>query len=190
MLAASRWILWAVLACPLTIQTWRYLVETIYYGEYLHWTGEQSARLLIVTLAITPARRLFPNVRVLKWFATRRRDLGIATFLYASMHTLAYLFKKENFEVILSEAVEIGVLLGWLAFLVMLLLAATSNDYSVRGLGRRWKALHRCIYGAALLTFLHWILTAFDPLAGFIHLGVLIVLLALRAWPVSMQSRH
>lgn len=190
MLAASRWILWVVLSSPLAIQTWRYLVESIYYGEYLHWTGEQSARLLIVTLAITPARRLFPQVRVLKWFVARRRDLGIATFLYAAMHTLAYLVKKTNFEVILSEAIEIGMLSGWLAFLVMLLLAATSNDYSVRGLGRHWKTLHRYVYGAALLTFLHWILTAFDPTAGYIHLGVLIVLLALRTWPASTQIRH
>ncbi|MCY3885068.1 MAG: ferric reductase-like transmembrane domain-containing protein [Gammaproteobacteria bacterium] len=190
MLAASRWILWVVLACPLAIQTWRYLVEIIYYGEYLHWTGEQSARLLIVTLAITPARRLFPKIRALRWFVARRRDLGIATFLYAAMHTLAYLVKKSNFKVILSEASEIGVLLGWLAFVVILLLAATSNDYSVRRLGPHWKTLHRYVYGAALLTFLHWILTAFDPTAGFIHLGVLIVLLALRAWPASAQVRH
>ncbi len=179
----SRWLLWLLLAGLAAVQTWRYVAEAIYYGEYLHWTGEQSARLLIVTLAATPLRRIFPGARWTAWLVARRRDLGLATFLYAALHAVAYLARSADVRDILAEAVEIGMAVGWVALLVFLALAATSNDASVRRLGRRWKGLHRWIYAGALLTFLHWVATAFDPTAGYVHLGVLLVVLALRGWP-------
>ena len=184
----SRWLLWLLLAAPAGVQTWRYAAETIYYGEYLHWTGEQSARLLIVTLAVTPLRGFFPRARWTAWLAARRRDLGLATFLYAALHAGAYLVRKADAQAILLEAAEVGMLVGWLALLAFLALAATSNDAAVRRLGGRWKALHRSVYAGALLTFVHWIATAFDPTAGYVHFGVLAVLLALRALPARARS--
>ncbi len=189
MSAVSRTLLWLALAGPLALQTWRYLAETIYYGEYLHWTGVQSARLLIVTLAVATVRRLFPRARFPGWLVTRRRDLGIATFLYAASHTLIHLVRQADAGAILAEALEFGMAVGWLAFLLLVLLAATSNDWAVRGLGRRWKALHRSVYATAVLVFLHWIATAFDPVPGYAHLGALLVLLALRAWPARLSVR-
>ena len=66
------------------------------------------------------------------------------------------------------------------AMLIFTALAVTSNNTSVRKLGKRWKVLHRFVYAAAILTFLHWILLAFDPLQGYIHAGVLIVIQSLR----------
>ena len=185
----SRWLLWLVLAAPLAVQTWRYAAEPVYYGEYLHWTGEQSARLLILTLAVTPLRRFFPGARFTAWLVARRRDLGLATFLYAALHALAYLVRQADLSAILAEAAEIGMLVGWIAMLVFVALAATSNDAAVRRLGGRWKGLHRWIYAGALLTFLHWIATAFDPTAGYVHLGVVLVVLALRAWPLRAAGR-
>ncbi|MGH8167479.1 MAG: sulfite oxidase subunit YedZ, partial [Woeseiaceae bacterium] len=53
---------------------------------------------------------------------------------------------------------------------------------SVRRLKRKWKTLHRAVYFAAALTFAHWLLTAFDPRVGGIHLALLALLLAFRAW--------
>ena len=188
-MAVSRWLLWLLLAAPAAVQTWRYVAEAIYYGEYLHWTGEQSARLLIVTLAATPLRRIFPGVRWTAWLVAHRRDLGLLTFLYAVLHALAYLIRKADAMAILREAAELGMAVGWLALLVFLALAATSNDASVRRLGRRWKGLHRWIYAGALLTFLHWVATAFDPTVGYVHLGILLVVLALRAWPRRAAGR-
>ena len=185
----SRWLLWLLLGGLAAAQTWRYLAEAIYYGEYLHWSGEQSARLLIVTLAVTPLRRIFPGARWTAWLVARRRDLGLATFLYAALHAVAYLARSADLGDILAEAVEIGMAVGWVALVLFLALAATSNDASVRRLGRRWKGLHRWIYAAALLTFLHWVATAFDPTAGYVHLGVLLVVLALRAWPRRAVGR-
>lgn len=186
---ASRCLLWLVLAGPVAVQTVRYLAEAIYYGEYLHWTGVQATRLLILTLAVTPLRLLLPRTRWISWLVARRRDLGLATFLYAALHALAYLLRKADAGTILEEAMQSGMLVGWIGLLVLLALAATSNDYSVRALRGRWKVLHRGIYAAALLTFAHWILTAFDPGSGYLHLAVAVALLAVRAWPLRGGRR-
>ena len=136
---ASRCLLWLVLAGPVAVQTVRYLTEAIYYGEYLHWTGVQATRLLILTLAVTPLRLLLPRTRWILWLVARRRDLGLATFLYAALHALAYLLRKADAGTILEEAMQAGMLVGWIGLLLLLALAATSNDYSVRALRGRWK---------------------------------------------------
>ena len=64
--------------------------------------------------------------------------------------------------------------------MIFAVLAATSNKLSVRKLGARWKVLHRLVYAGAILTFLHRVMLAFDPVAGYIHAGVLLVLESLR----------
>lgn len=179
-LAIDRWILWLVLALPLVLMTWRYAAETVYYGEYLHWTGKQSARLLLLTLAVTPLLRLLPRFRIARWLLKRRRDLGLITFAYAFAHTAAYLVRKNDLGSIAAESLEAGLLTGWIAFLIFIALAATSNDASVRALGRAWRRLHTAVYVAAILTFMHWVLTAFDPTAGYLHFAVLAILLLLR----------
>ncbi len=184
-----RWVLWLPLAAPLAGQTWRYAAETVYYGEYLHWTGEQSARLLILTLAVTPLRRFFPGARFTAWLVARRRDLGLAAFFYAALHAVAYLVRQADVHAILAEAAEVGMLVGWAGLLLLAVLAVTSSDAAVRRLGGRWKGIHRWVYAGAVLTFVHWIATAFDPAAGYVHFGVALALLALRAWPGRAARR-
>ena len=110
----------------------------------------------------------------------QRRYLGVATFAYAVPHLVAYLAKLADTQRIVSEAIEPGMLAGWIAMLVFTALAATSNNAAVHSLGRRWKTLHRWVYAGAILTFVHWILLAFDPLQGYVHAGVLVLVLALR----------
>ena len=180
MRAWPRTVLWAVLLLPLLIQTYRYQAGTAFYGEYLHWTGDWSVWLLLLVLLVTPIRRLPVLSSWSVWLLKARRDLGIATFFYAMAHTLAYLFRKADLDRILRESADVGMLVGWLALVGMLLLAVTSNDRSVRWLAGRWKALHRLVYLIALLSVGHWILTAFDPTIGYVHLAVLAVLLSLR----------
>ena len=179
-LAADRWLLWLVLMLPLAWMTWRYGAESIYYGEYLHWTGVQSARLLLLTLAVTPLTRLLPRAAAIRWLMRRRRDIGLVTFFYALAHTLAYLVRKSDLPLIASEALEAGMLTGWIAFLVFIALAVTSNNASVRAMGRKWRSLHKAVYLAAILTYLHWVLTAFDATAGYVHGAVAVVLLLAR----------
>jgi sulfoxide reductase heme-binding subunit YedZ len=138
-------------------------------------------------LAITPLRRILANTAWSSALLRARRDLGIITALYAVAHTLVYLFRKADLDRILSEAADAGMLIGWLAMVGMLLLALTSNDWSVKQLRRRWKFLHRLVYPIALLSVGHWILTAFDPTIGYIHLAVLLLLLAGRLRSANLK---
>ena len=83
---------------------------------------------------------------------------------------------------------EPGILAGWVAFAVFVPLAVTSNDRSIRWLRLGWKRIHRWIYAAAVLTFAHWLLVAFDIVPGLIHLAVLGALESFRMWK-TMISR-
>lgn len=172
----SKPALWALLAVPAAIILYRYGVDAMSYGEVVHATGEWSARLLIATLAVTPMRLAFPKARWPAWLVRSRRALGVATFAYALLHTLVYLVRKSDLARIVEEGLEPGLLTGWIALLVFLVLAATSNDASVRWLGRAWKRLHRLVYVGAALTFAHWLLVAFDMTRGLIYLAILVAL--------------
>ncbi len=173
--------LWLVLGVIWLVPVARYAMGDMVYGEFIHATGEMSARLMMLALAITPLRMLFPKQSWVKWLMLRRRHIGVAAFAFAVPHLAAYLIRLQPNR-IAAEAIEPAMLTGWVAFVVFLLLAVTSNDWSMRWLGRRWKILHRLVYFAAALTFAHWILTAFDPLSGLLHLLVVAVLEGYRVW--------
>jgi len=172
----TRYTLWLVLAAPWVIMTVRYMTGGLYYGEFIHATGEFSARLLIITLAVTPLRLMFPRSRWTIWLLQNRRYFGVATFAYAAPHLVAYLWKLASVAKVLEQGAEPGMWTGWIALIIFLALAITSNNFSTRKLGQRWKTLHRLVYLAAILTFLHWVLVAFDPVSGLAHAGVLIAL--------------
>jgi methionine sulfoxide reductase heme-binding subunit len=179
----SRLAFCSVLTLPGAWWLAAYSSAGLFYGEVVHATGLLSARLLIVTLAITPVARLLPRARWLRWLRQRRRYLGVAAFGYAAFHAFVYLARQQEVSVILADARTAAMWTGWVALLVMLALAATSNDASVRRLGARWKRLHRIVYVAALLSFAHWVLSAFDPIPGYAHFGVIAVIELLRFIP-------
>lgn len=119
-------------------------------------TGDWTLRLLCLTLAVTPLRVL-ANQPALARF---RRMLGLTTFFYALLHFLAYAWLDMGF-----DAAQIArdipkrpfALVGFLALLLMLPLAATSFNRAIRALGAaRWRALHRAIYAIAVLAILHF----------------------------------
>lgn len=172
----TKYILWPVLAAPWVLMTVRYLSGGLYYGEFIHATGEFSARLLMVTLAVTPLRIMFPKTRWTTWLLQNRRYFGVAAFAYAVPHLLAYLWKLASAAKVLEESMEPGMWTGWIALIIFLALAITSNKFSTRKLGQRWKTLHRLVYLAAILTFVHWVLVAFNPASGLVHAGILIAL--------------
>ncbi len=178
-LLSSRAFVWIVLAAPFVYFSSAYLNEQIYYGEILHSSGELAARLLILTLAVTPARILFPKARWPRWLAMRRRYLGVAVFMYALLHTLVYL-DKQNLADIFQDSLLFEMWTGWFALLVFLLLALTSNDRAVAWLKGRWKTLHRLVYVATALTFAHWIFIAFDVMPAVLHLLVIVALEGIR----------
>ena len=176
------YILWVLLGIPLALITYWYVTEAIYYGAYIQHTGRISVWLLLLTLAVTPLRQLFPGQVWTRRLLQNRRYFGVASFAYAVPHVLAYLVRKEEFALIAEEAAYPEIWTGWIAMAIFLPLAASSNNWSVRRMGRSWNQLHRLVHLAALLVFAHWVLSAFDPLTAYLHLAVLGVLETVRLW--------
>ncbi len=178
----SRYGLWLLLGVPLALITYWYLNENISYGDYIQHTGRFSIWLLLLTLAVTPLRQLFPGQGWSRRLVQYRRYFGVASFAYALPHVLAYAIRKETFALMAEEAAYPELWTGWLAMAIFLPLALSSNNWAMRRLGRVWKDLHRFVHLAALLTFTHWVLSAFDPLTAYLHLAVLGLLEAVRLW--------
>ena len=178
----TRVVVFLVLMAPALVQSGRYLAGTVFYGEYLHWTGAWATYLVLAVLAVSPIRWLTPRAAWSRWLVVQRRELGIVAFIYAFLHALAYLAYKADLSLILKESASWGMVTGWLALIVFALLAGTSNGASVRRLGQRWKTLHRWVYAGAGLTLAHWILTAFDPSDAYPALTILALLLLWRLW--------
>ena len=141
----------------------------------LHPTGEFAARFMIIAMILTPMRMLFPNSGFWRWMMKRRRYFGVAAFGYAAFHTLLYILDMNSLQAMLGEFFALGIWTGWLAMVIFVPLAITSNDASVRAMGPSWKTLQRFVYIAAIATLLHWIfihndfgpaLVHFVPLAG------------------------
>jgi methionine sulfoxide reductase heme-binding subunit len=119
-------------------------------------TGIWTLRFLLITLAITPLRR------VTRWnvLITYRRMFGLFTFFYASVHLFSYLAFDRSFafgEIAEDVAKRPFITAGMTAFVLMVPLALTSTKGWIRRLGRRWQTLHRLIYLSAIAGCLHFI---------------------------------
>ena len=182
--------LWFLLLLPAVwmLNAWR--AGDMFYGEILHVTGEFSVRLMMIAMAITPFRLMFPSAQWPNWLLHRRRYLGIASFVYALFHTVVYLDRKRDLALILEEGTEFAMWTGWIAFFILVVLAVTSNDMSVGVMRRTWKKLHRYVYVAALLVFAHWIFSAFDFVPGMVHFAILLGLELYRLWKKGKLRSH
>ncbi len=150
----------------------------------LHGTGDWALRLLLVTLAITPLRRLTGWRRPVLW----RRMLGLFSFFYAALHfTIWLVLDRELMWGLVVEELSKRpyIMVGFAALSILLALAVTSNVFSMRRLGANWKRLHRLAYLAALLGILHyWWLVKADVREPLIYLSIFVVLMGLRLpWP-------
>ena len=174
-MSRERWLLWLALALPALWIGWQWISTpaTYGFGHAVKDSGDWAAWLLLATLAVTPLRLAFRKRPWTLWLMKRRRDLGVASFAYAAIHTAIYLVNKADLGAILKEAAGFDLLTGWLALILFLPLAITSNDRSVRAMKRGWKQLHMLVHPAAVLVFVHWALTAFDPITAYIHIGIL-----------------
>lgn len=139
---------------------WTFFFGLHSWGYLLDQSGEWAFRLLAITLAVSPLRLLMRQVGMSPhwpmWLFKRRRDLGLATFLYAALHLGVYLVRQSNLNVVLFDMQFREFLVGWLAFVTLVALAVTSNDASVHRLGRWWKPLQRLAYVSAVAAVLHW----------------------------------
>jgi sulfoxide reductase heme-binding subunit YedZ len=186
---ASRPFLWLILALPglWILYRWAATPDVYGFGHAVGDSGDWAAWLLMATLAVTPVRLLFRRRGWTTWLARRRRDLGVASFAYAAGHTIIYLAEKASLDALLADLGLPDILMGWLALALFVPLAATSNDLATRALKRSWKRLHRLVYPAAILTFLHWVLAAFDPTTAYIHVGILAAIEIVR---IGLQFRQ
>ncbi|GAB5502128.1 protein-methionine-sulfoxide reductase heme-binding subunit MsrQ [Pyruvatibacter sp.] len=153
--------------------------------ELLHPTGEFAARFMIIAMMLTPLRMLFPGARWTAWLMQRRRYLGVAAFGYAALHTLYYVIDLGTLSLVLQDAVRFGIWTGWVAFLIFVPLAMTSNSVSVRTMGKGWGNLQRLVYVAAVATLLHWIFIHNTFGGALVHFLPLVGLEIYRIWKVS-----
>ncbi len=150
-------LLWAVLALPAAYLLYRWFSENLWPDELVGPTGEWSARMIIVALMLTPLSMLLPRARPVRWLIARRRAFGVSAFAYALLHLGFYLLEMETLRNVLAELWALGIWTGWAALLLMLPLALTSNDASMRALKGGWKKVQRLAYPMALLALVHWI---------------------------------
>ncbi|MFY9856001.1 MAG: protein-methionine-sulfoxide reductase heme-binding subunit MsrQ [Terracidiphilus sp.] len=120
-------------------------------------TGLATLRLLIISLAITPVRRISPR---LGWLIKFRRLLGLFAFFYATLHLLTYIALYAGFDVntmVADIAKRRYITAGVTAWLLLLPLAATSTNWAIRKLGgKRWNRLHKLVYAAAVCGVIHY----------------------------------
>jgi sulfoxide reductase heme-binding subunit YedZ len=155
-----------------------------------HATGFWTLYFLLISLAITPVRRLG---KPLAWLIRFRRMLGLFAFFYGTLHLFTYIWLYSNFDVhaMLHDIVKRPfITMGMLAWLCLLPLAATSTAWSIRKLGgKRWQLLHRLAYVAAIAGVIHyWWIVKSGVLTPWKVTAVLVVLLAARVIWFAVQS--
>jgi sulfoxide reductase heme-binding subunit YedZ len=141
------WLVWAAVADRLGANPAEALIRSL---------GDWTLRALLLVLLVTPLRVTFK----LPALARLRRMLGVFVFFYATLHWLAYVWFDMGFvwaDVVADIPKRPFILVGSLAWLLLLALAATSFNRAIRMLGApRWQALHRAVYAIAVLALLHF----------------------------------
>jgi methionine sulfoxide reductase heme-binding subunit len=150
------------LAClgPLARLVWRGLhaglganpIEAITHG-----TGDWTLTFLLITLSITPLRKVTRQY----WLIKLRRMVGLFAFFYGCLHLMTYVWLDKFFDVhemLADIAKRKFITAGMTAFTLMIPLALTSTKWSIRKLGgKRWQMLHRAIYFSAAAGVIHYI---------------------------------
>lgn len=153
-----------------------------------HRLGLWALQLMVFGLCVTPLRRFF-GINLIKF----RRAIGLIAFGYVLLHFAAWfaLDLGLRWDLALKDIVKRPyVTIGMVGLIVMIPLAITSNDWSVRKLGaERWRRLQRLAYVAALAGALHylWLVKAW-PVEPFVYLGAITALLAIRMVPRRIRS--
>jgi sulfoxide reductase heme-binding subunit YedZ len=150
-----------------------------------HETGAWTLRLLLLTLSLSPLRQWTGQAAWIRF----RRITGLYTFFYLSCHFLIWFVADHSLDpgAMIEDIVERPyITLGFSAFLLMIPLAATSNQFMIRKLGRKWKSLHQLVYLIILLAVLHFIwLVKADYLEPGIYAIIAVILLAHRVGPIK-----
>jgi methionine sulfoxide reductase heme-binding subunit len=186
----NRWIikpaLFVVALLPLAFLVYRALtndlganpIETIN-----RYTGDWVLRFLLITLAVTPLRRLTGWNGLLRY----RRMLGLFAFFYACVHFLSWAWLDQYFvlaDIIQDVAKRPYITVGFASFLMLIPLALTSTNAMIRRLGaKRWQQLHRLVYLIGIGGVVHFLwLVKSDIREPLVYGAVLALLLGFRLW--------
>ena len=190
-------LIWAACLCPFCWLVWGAFTNNLgpnATGAIAYATGRTTLRLLAITLAISPLRRLLPR---LSWLIDFRRLLGLFAFFYATLHMLTWVALYNNFDLqsmLADVARRRYITAGMAAYLSLLPLALTSTAWSIRKLGgKNWRRLHMLIYVAALCGVAHYwwqmkpgVLT---PVAMTVVIAVLLLARPILAWLQRRKTR-
>jgi len=157
---AAKPLLWLLLALPaawLTYATVNNLLGANPAEALIRSLGDWTLRALCLTLALTPLRQLTGWSGLVRF----RRNLGVAVFIYGTLHGLAYAVFDQGLDVaaILKDiAKRPFILVGTAAWLALMPLAATSFNAAVRKMGgKAWKDLHKLTYVIGPIALLHFL---------------------------------
>lgn len=144
----------------------------------LEHLGTSAIVFLLITLAVSPIKRWLG----VKWLLGYRRMFGLYCLFYAFLHVLSYgLFIVEWHDFVGSLYKRPYVVMGALAFSILIALGITSPKFMVKKMGRRWKSLHRLIYLSAAFIIVHvWWQSRSDFLEAFLYLMVFFLLMLAR----------
>lgn len=153
--------------------------------------GTWTLNFLLITLAVTPLRHLTG----MHWLLRLRRMLGLYAFFYAALHLATYLWLDQFFDwaAIAKDIVKRPfITAGFTAFVLLVPLAATSNNAMVRKLGgRRWTQLHRTVYAIAIIGVIHyWWLVKKDVTQPLLYAVLLGLLLGFRAFRLARERQR
>jgi len=159
-----KWLskaVFVVCLLPLVYLAWLWYADKLGINQVervARFTGDWTLRFLMITLAITPLRR----IKALSPLVKFRRMLGLFTFFYGTLHMLHYfgVDVQWNWQIIREDlTIRRFFIVGFAAWLLMVPLAATSFNAAIRWMGgARWQLLHRLIYVTAILGVLHYAL--------------------------------
>ncbi|HTO05658.1 MAG TPA: protein-methionine-sulfoxide reductase heme-binding subunit MsrQ [Myxococcota bacterium] len=172
----------------LALDAWRGQLEAEPIKQVTHVTGLWTLRLLLASLAITPARQILG----LGWLAPYRRTLGLLAFSYCTLHLLTYgvLDLWGDWGTLFEDiAKRPYITVGFAGFLCLVPLAITSTRAWIRRLGKRWVVLHRLVYVAAVCGCVHFLwLVKKDVREPLIYSALLTALFAARGF-VRLRPR-
>ena len=154
-------------------------------------TGDWTLRLLCITLAVTPLRVIAHQPALARF----RRMLGLFAFFYVLLHFFSYAWLDMGLDldaIVRDIPKRPFALVGFLAFVLMIPLAATSFNRAIKALGaKRWQALHKSVYAIVLLGLLHffWMKAAKNNFAEVaVYAAIIGVLLGWRIWHALRKS--
>jgi sulfoxide reductase heme-binding subunit YedZ len=157
-----------------------------------HTTGYWTLYFLLISLAVTPVRRLSSR---LVWLIRFRRMFGLFAFFYGTLHLTTYVWLFSNFDVhamLHDIAKRPFITMGMLGWACLFPLAATSTTWSIRKLGgKRWMILHRLAYVAAIAGVIHywWIVKTGVRTPWKVTVVLAVLLLARAVWSAKEAAR-